>query len=82
MYRLLELIREQSDNNAASINLARYAYLLARLEPDSKQDEEGHKNYKVFKEKMHSWIQNDVDRRQLKIAMNIYSYRIRERKDD
>lgn len=81
MYRLLELIREQSDNNAASINLARYAYLLARLEPDSKQDEEEHKNYKVFKEKMHSWIQNDEDRRQLKTAMNIYSYRVRERKD-
>lgn len=75
MYNLLELIRNAEDK----INLARYAYVLARLEPTVKEEQE---SYGIFKSNMHKWIQNSEDRRQLQTAMCIYSYMSRERSDE
>ncbi|MDE7307748.1 MAG: type III-A CRISPR-associated protein Cas10/Csm1 [Lachnospiraceae bacterium] len=74
LYHLLELVRRQDDK----INLARYIYLLARMEPQSNASQEEKEQYKIFSEKMYVWIKNEKDCRQLKTAITLYSYMIRE----
>lgn len=74
LYRMLELIRQQKQDR---INFARFVYLLARLEPT----EDGPKkdSYRKFSKKMYEWIQSEQDCRQLKTAINLYSYLHREK---
>ena len=75
LYKILELLR----NRKEKINLARYVYLLSRMEPDKKtEDGEALKRYRAFAAKMMQWIQNDRDTRQLKTAIQIYAYITRE----
>ena len=75
LYKILELLR----NRKEKINLARYVYLLSRMEPDKKaEDGEALKRYRAFAAKMLQWIQNDKDTRQLKTAIQIYAYITRE----
>ncbi len=72
LYRILELIRNQSER----INLARFVYLLARLEPDSHSDnyKEIKAKFDVFSKDMIRWINNERDRRHLKTAIELYVY--------
>jgi len=70
LYRLLELIRTMGD----SINLARFAYVLARLEPDEGNEEEQKAAYSRFSKQMYSWVQNGKDRRELVTAIYLYLY--------
>ena len=77
IYRILELLRGADDK----INIARYAYMLARLAPDGKDektDETYNKIYKRFQEKMYLWILNERDRKSLMLAILIYVYSVRE----
>lgn len=68
LYRLLELLRgAQSDR----IQLARYAYLLARMEPREKERQEA---YRQFSAAMYRWILSPADRRQLITAIYLYVY--------
>lgn len=91
MYNLLELIRKQDDR----INFARFVYLLARLEPDKSDEPEKRTAYKSFADNMYKWVRLEnkstdesnirkltKDGRQLKTAMNMYSYIIREREGE
>lgn len=71
LYHVLELIR----NRKEKVNFTRFIYLLARLEPT-----DGKEEYKKFSEKMMKWIQSEKDCRQLKTAINLYSYMERDRK--
>ena len=73
LYRMLELIRNQKEK----INFARFIYLLSRLEPEK----EGEKKeaYQKFSKKMYVWIQNERDCRQLKTAINLYTYMHRDK---
>ena len=94
LYNLLELVRglndkskdknknQEKDNGIRNINLARYVYLLARMEPGDNASPEQKKNYKEFSKKMYEWIKSDKDRRQLKSAINMYVYSVREKKED
>ena len=78
LYNLLELIRNQEDR----INFARFVYILARLEPDKEALPEVRQRYNIFSQNMYKWVRLDKadsnkltkDGRQLKTAMNIYSY--------
>jgi len=74
LYQLLAYIRdaesEQKDGRA-KISLARYAYLLARAEPDN---DESRGQYRRFSEKMYKWVSEDEERRQLKAAIHLYVY--------
>ena len=47
------------------INLARYAYLLARMEPGDKAPDENKKLYQEFSQKMYQWMLDEkhVNRR-------------------
>lgn len=71
LYKLLELLR-RSLEPGEGINLARYAYLLARLEP--KKSDPQWKSYRDFADKMYGWALNREDKRQLITATYIYVY--------
>lgn len=70
MYRMLRFIRERGDK----INLARFAYLLGRMEPDRKAPEEKKQLHREFTEKMYQWIRNEEDCKELITAIYIYVY--------
>ena len=69
LYKLLEFLRKSEQEK---INVARYAYLLARLEP--KQKSPGYKAYLIFSRKMYNWIFNSRDKKQVITAIYIYVY--------
>ncbi|MCL2020034.1 MAG: type III-A CRISPR-associated protein Cas10/Csm1 [Oscillospiraceae bacterium] len=76
LYKILAHIQgvetEEKDGKA-KISLARYAYLLARAEPDS-DDESKKKGFRQFSEHMYGWLQTASDRKQLKAAICLYVY--------
>lgn len=74
LYRLLELMRSREEK----INLARYAYLLARMQPSKEEPEERQTLYRDFSQKMYQWMQKEEDCRQAITAIYIYLYTIRE----
>lgn len=75
LYRLMELLRQAQAGGG--IALARYAYLLARLEP--KRNAPNYPGYKHFSEDMYRWALNSADRGELLTAICIYVYRNRKR---
>lgn len=74
LYRLLGLMRERGEK----INLARYAYLLARMEPRESDDENYKALYGTFSQKMYHWMKDEGQCRQAMLAIMIYIYTIRE----
>ncbi len=74
LYRLLELMRGRSEK----INLARYAYLLARMQPGEKASPEQKGRYQEFSCKMFEWMKDDTQCREAVTAIYIYVYTIRE----
>lgn len=81
LYNLLELISNQKER----INFARYVYLLSRMEPSDRESTEKTAEKKAaydrFKNHMFTWIHSEQDRKQLKLAINIYAYLKREREE-
>lgn len=77
LYHLLELARRQEDK----INLARFAYLLARMEPGEQAEPEEKARYREFSRKMYQWVKQEKDCRQLRTAINLYAYKIREKEE-
>ena len=63
---MLELLRESNDK----INVARYAYLLSRAK-------ENNKNLDV--KQFYKWIQTKEERKELEIAITLYSYETRDK---
>lgn len=86
-YSLMNLIRSQfenlenNNNENYRINIARFAYTLARIKYD-KKNEEQEKNYLDLKKKLFEWIKNEEDAKQLLTAINILIYEYRDRKKD
>ena len=74
LYHLLELLR----NRTETINLARMAYVLARMEPDEKAEAQVKEDYNIFAQKLYQWMQNGEDCRQAITAIYIYAYLVRE----
>ena len=74
LYRLLDLMRSRDEK----INLARYAYLLARMEPGDKAPDENKKLYQEFSQKMYQWMLDEKACKQAITALYIYVYTIRE----
>lgn len=80
LYKMLELIR--GSEKGEKLNIARFAYLLARLRPDSDNaSDEQTENYNKFAMNMYKWIQDEKDCKQLKTAIYIYIYMTREREE-
>ena len=78
LYHLTDFLRNTED----SINVARYVYLLSRMEPDEKQQEEVRNAYRSFSKKMYEWSQNQKDRRELITAIYLYVYLHREGEEE
>ena len=74
LYRLLELMRSRDEK----INLSRYAYLLARMEPGENASEENKTLYRRFSQRMYQWMLDKEACRQAVTAIYIYVYTIRE----
>lgn len=80
LYKMLELIHLREEENR--LNIARFAYLLARLKPDlEKSTEKEINSYKSFSKNMYSWIQDKEESRRLVTAIYIYIYMNREREE-
>lgn len=73
LYRLKSYIEETEKNPTERINIARFAYLLARLSP-TKQNRDIQELYSEFSTKMYVWILNSTDRKQLLTAITIFVY--------
>lgn len=76
LFRLMQLIKNSDDR----INIARYAFLLARLEP-SGGNEEYRQLYNDFSKVMYDWILKPADRKELLTAIYIYIYLTRKRSE-
>ena len=76
LYNMLELIRNQTDK----INLARFVYLLSRMEPEADKISQM-EHYKKFSSLMYKWIRSPKDCRQLKTAITLYAYYSREKEE-
>lgn len=68
LYQLLELLRQAQQEK---MNLARYAYLLARTEPKEKRRKDV---YRKFADTMYAWGLSPEDRRQLITAIYLFVY--------
>lgn len=71
LYHLLELIR----NSSETINKARVAYLLSRMEPS--ENSENYLLYKDFAQKIYYWYQNKEQIHYLILAIYLYIYKVR-----
>ena len=83
-YSLMNLIRsqfEEKENEKHRIDIARFAYTIARIKYD-KQNERQEKNYLDLKKQLFEWIKNEEDAKQLLTAINILIYEYRDRKKD
>ena len=81
-YSLMNLIRsqfEEKENEKHRIDIARFAYIIARIKYD-KQNERQQKNYLDLKKQLFEWIKNEEDAKQLLTAINILIYEYRESK--
>ena len=83
LYNMLELIRNRNSENR--LNIARFAYLLARVRPTNEHAPNFRENlerFDRFKKQMYAWIQDDTDSQQLITAIYLYVYSERERTDN
>lgn len=77
LYLLTDLLRETEPGER--INLARYAYTLARLEPS--KYEPSRAIYERMAQKLYQWALEEKDRKALLMAISIHRYRNRTRKE-
>ena len=79
LYKMLGFIRNVDKDR---INLARYAYLLARMEPEKRDTPERKELYQIFSQKMYKWIRNEEEKKQLITAIYLYVYLNREKEEE
>ncbi|WP_196599019.1 type III-A CRISPR-associated protein Cas10/Csm1 [Pectinatus frisingensis] len=88
LYRLVEFIRrkinisDQDQNTPKRMNIVRFIYWLARLEPD-KKNESAYADYQEVRGKLYDWLVKDdlQDSRQLLTAIFLVIYGIRDKND-
>ena len=80
LHHIMELLRPVEDGGNRPIELARYAYLLSKLEP--KRNSPKYPAYREFIEQAYGWALSGEDRRQLISASYLYLYENRKEKTD
>lgn len=78
IYRLMDLIQLADEDK---LNIARFAYVLARMQPKQDKDEQKRKVYEDFVSKTYQWINNNEDKKQLATALNLLVYYLRDKKE-
>lgn len=81
LYHLMDLLRN-IDENGEKINIARYVYLLSRMEPDKECNKKEREAYRKFSKKMYEWSKCEKDRRELNTAIYLYVYLRRGKEED
>lgn len=74
LYRMMDLL--QSDG---AIHLARFAYVLARMDPGSRASEQRQRSYQEVRQTLYRWYKSPKDRRELLTAVELIVYGLRER---
>ena len=74
LYRMLELL---ADSQKDGMNIARFAYTIARLEP--KKNSPYYNSYQKVRSQLYTWDKNKDDRKQLKTAIELIIYSIRDK---
>ena len=78
LYRMLTLLEDFAEHDR--INLARFAYTLARMQP--KGDNAALKSlFEDFQQQMYLWVKNKQDRKELITAFTLLIYYLREDKE-
>ena len=72
-YRLLDLL----EADRKSVQLARFAYVLARLDPGA--GAESQEAYRRIRRQLYEWYKNTKDRQELSTALQFVIYSIREK---
>lgn len=87
LYNILELVRNDYEielddkKKKDKLNIARLVYLISRMEPDSVAKTEQREAYKQFAARLYNWSTGSVnDKQELIIAIYLYVYLTRERK--
>lgn len=80
LHHIMELLAPVEDGGNRPIELARYAYLLSKLEPA--RESPGYEAYRKFADQAYGWALNGEDRRQLISASYLYLYENRKEKTD
>lgn len=78
LYHMVELLRDRENR----INIARYVYLLSRMEPGEEADAKQKNSYQKFSKNMYEWSQTDKDRRELITAIYLYVYLRRSEEEE
>ena len=76
LYRLMSLL--SAEKNEQSINLARFAYVLARLKPD---EDKALTCYEEIRTQFYAWYKSKTDRQELLTAIQLIIYSLREKKE-
>lgn len=74
LYRILGLLR----NAGKRINLARFAYVLGRMEP-AKKSSSDYGSYVTVRKNFYQWYRNEADRKQLTTAIELLIYHLRQK---
>jgi CRISPR-associated protein Csm1 len=77
LYRILALLQE-GEGDASHINLARFAYVLARLDPGKNDTRQN--CYQEVRQQLYAWYMDDEDRRELATAIQLVVYNLREQR--
>ena len=80
LHHMMELLRPVEDGGNRPIELARYAYLLSKLQPSWHSSQ--YPTYREFIEQAYGWALSGEDRRQLISASYLYLYENRKGKTD
>ena len=75
-YKIMQLISNRLTKEEKRIDIARFAYTLARIS-STKDNEE---NYESLKRNLLMWMKKEEDAKQLLTAINILIYEVREGK--
>lgn len=76
LYKMLVLLESED-----SINLARFSYSIARLEP-AKVNDPSYESYKRVRQRLYDWFVNKEDRRELYTAIILLIYSLRSKGDE
>lgn len=74
LYRILGLLR----NAGKRINIARFAYVLGRMEP-AKKNAANYASYSAIRQYFFRWYRSEEDRKQLTTAIELMIYHMRQK---
>ena len=76
LYRLMALLTTPRSGN---FNLARFAYTIARLEPDKKRNADRIPCYQEVRKELFRWAQEEKSKQELVTAIRLIIYRMRDK---